>query len=224
MEAARKVHGTFVGISTCVTTLPRAWTGRRGLLRKGSFLWRKISAVTNLWPGRSAEMCRGFLLYKFWRILPGIFLEDFSGHFSHKNEEKKSGNKIREKDRRPKNRNPRKIRSAENRPQKTCVSKWAPREFRSWRVQGNPPTLCQPFANLSPTLLPTPRQPFANPFCQPLSNPLFPWTPKHPFRDTGWRFLGRISEISNISKFSRISRQWPDSPLFSTVWGFSRYL
>ena len=23
----------------------------------------------------------GFLLYKFWRILPGIFLEEFSGHF-----------------------------------------------------------------------------------------------------------------------------------------------
>ena len=33
------------------------------------------------WPGPSAEMCRGFLLYKFWRIFPGIFLEDFSGHF-----------------------------------------------------------------------------------------------------------------------------------------------
>ena len=33
------------------------------------------------WPGPSAEMCRGFLLYKFWRILPGIFLGDFSGHF-----------------------------------------------------------------------------------------------------------------------------------------------
>ena len=34
---------------------------------------------TNYWPGPSAETCRGFLLYKFWRILPGIFLEDFSG-------------------------------------------------------------------------------------------------------------------------------------------------
>ena len=30
-------------------------------------------------PSPSAEMCRGFLFYKFWRILPGIFLEDFSG-------------------------------------------------------------------------------------------------------------------------------------------------
>ena len=24
------------------------------------------------------------MLYKFWRIFPGVFLEDFSGHFSHK--------------------------------------------------------------------------------------------------------------------------------------------
>ena len=55
----------------------------------------------------------------------------------------------------------------------TRVSKRAPREFRNWRVQGNPLTLRQPFANPSPT----PRQPFANLFCQPLSNPLFPWTP-----------------------------------------------
>ena len=31
-------------------------------------------------------------------------------------------------------------------------SKRAPREFRNWRVQGNPLTLRQPFANLSPAL------------------------------------------------------------------------
>ena len=55
-------------------------------------------------------------MYKFWRIFPGIFLEDFSGTFSHKNEEKKSGEKIREKIRRLKNKNLRKIRSAESRP------------------------------------------------------------------------------------------------------------
>ena len=48
--------------------------------------------------------CRGFS----WRI--------FLGTFSHKNEEKKSGDKICEKIRRPKNKNPRKIRSAENQP------------------------------------------------------------------------------------------------------------
>ena len=40
-----------------------------------------ISGGSLCWPGPSAEMCRGLLLYKFWRILPGIFLEDFSGHF-----------------------------------------------------------------------------------------------------------------------------------------------
>ena len=58
--------------------------------------------ISNFGAGPSAEMCRGFLLYKFWRILPGIFVEDFSRHFPHKNEEKKSGEKIREKIRRPK--------------------------------------------------------------------------------------------------------------------------
>ena len=42
-------------------------------------------------------MCRGFLWCKFWRILPGILLEDCSLKFSNKNEEKKSGDKIREK-------------------------------------------------------------------------------------------------------------------------------
>ena len=64
-------------------------------------------------PGPSAEVC--------WRIFvvsifPGIFLEDFSGHFSHKNEEKKTGEKIREKNPRLKNKDPRKIRSAESQP------------------------------------------------------------------------------------------------------------
>ena len=48
--------------------------------------------------------CRGFS----WRI--------FLGTFSHKNEEKISGDKIREKIRRLKNKNPRKIRPAKNRP------------------------------------------------------------------------------------------------------------
>ena len=63
--------------------------------------------------GPSAEMCRGFLLNKFWRILPGIFLEDFSGHFCHKNEEKKSGNEIREKIRQLRVKNLRKVRSVQ---------------------------------------------------------------------------------------------------------------
>ena len=53
-------------------------------------------------------LCRnvsGILLYKFWRLLPGIFLEDFLGTFSHKNEEKESGDKIRETIQRLKSRN-----------------------------------------------------------------------------------------------------------------------
>ena len=45
-------------------------------------------------------MCRGVLLYKFWRrTLSGIFLKDF---FSTKNEEKKSGDKIPQKSGGPK--------------------------------------------------------------------------------------------------------------------------
>ena len=56
----------------------------------------------------------------------------------------------------------------------------AHRELQSWRVKGNPPTLCQLFANPVPQPFadpsPTFRQPFANRFCQPLSKPLFPWT------------------------------------------------
>ena len=31
--------------------------------------------------GNLQKCVGGFLLYKFWRILPGIFPEDFSGHF-----------------------------------------------------------------------------------------------------------------------------------------------
>ena len=49
--------------------------------------------LINLGPA-PAEMCQGFLLYKLWRILPGIFLEDFSGHFfPHKKREKHSATK-----------------------------------------------------------------------------------------------------------------------------------
>ena len=59
----------------------------------------------------------GFLLCKIWRILPGILLEDFSGHFFPQ----KWGEKIRRQNPRkksggPKKKNPRKIRSAKIRP------------------------------------------------------------------------------------------------------------
>ena len=80
----------------------------------------------------------------------------------------------------------------------THVSKRAPRrEFRNWRVQGNPPSLS---ANPLPTL----RQPFANPlptfaanlFCEPLSNPLFPWTP-------GTRLETRVNGFCRLAPTSQ---------------------
>ena len=56
---------------------PFAWAlFRRFQVSSGNL--QQFQAFLGLVP---AEMCRGFLLYRFWRILPGIFLEDFSGHF-----------------------------------------------------------------------------------------------------------------------------------------------
>ena len=55
------------------------------------------------------------MLYQVCRVFSGIFLEDFSRHFFPQKREK-SGEKVREKIRRLKNENPRKIRSAESQP------------------------------------------------------------------------------------------------------------
>ena len=69
------------------------------------------------WAGPSAEMCVGDLCcINFGGFCRGFSWRIFLGTFSHKNEEKKSGEKIREKIRWLKNKNPRKIRSAKNRP------------------------------------------------------------------------------------------------------------
>ena len=57
-----------------------------------------------------------FCCTKFGGFSRGFSWRIFLGTFSHKNEEKKSGEKIREKIRRLKIKNPRKIRSAESRP------------------------------------------------------------------------------------------------------------
>ena len=54
-------------------------------------------------PANLQKCVGGFLSYKFWRIFPGIFLEDFSGHFFPQ----KRGEKIRR-------RNPRKNPAAQN--------------------------------------------------------------------------------------------------------------
>ena len=40
-----------------------------------------VSAGSTFALGNLQKCVGGFLLYKFWRIFPGIFLEDFSGHF-----------------------------------------------------------------------------------------------------------------------------------------------
>ena len=58
------------------------------------------------WPSRSAEMCRGFFGgCKLWRILSGIFMEDFLGTFSPQKRGQIIGRENAQKIRQPKNRN-----------------------------------------------------------------------------------------------------------------------
>ena len=80
-EVAEKLPGKFGELPGKSVDFPEA---RRGGLtpsqRLAKFDYRinssRIFALGNL-----QKCVGGFLLYKFWRILPGIFLEDFSGHF-----------------------------------------------------------------------------------------------------------------------------------------------
>ena len=46
----------------------------------------RYGSGSKCWRSPFAEMCRGFLYYRFCGNLPGIFLEDFSGHFPLKRE------------------------------------------------------------------------------------------------------------------------------------------
>ena len=65
----------------------------------------RFFGTQNLALGNLQKCVGGFLLYKFWRILPGIFLEDFSGHFfplkmrrknpARKSAKKSGGSKIK---------------------------------------------------------------------------------------------------------------------------------
>ena len=66
----------------------------------------------NLGPAPLQKCVGDFCCIKFGGFCRGFSWRIFLGTFSHKNEEKKSGEKIREKIRRPKNENPRKISSA----------------------------------------------------------------------------------------------------------------
>ena len=55
----------------------------------------------NSWPGPSAEMCRGFCCVNFGGFCWGFSWRIFPGTFSHKNEVKKTGDKIRENKKNP---------------------------------------------------------------------------------------------------------------------------
>ena len=57
-------------------------------------LWVLWKSQVNFWSGPSAEMCWGFS-FSMLEDLPGIFLEDFSGHliFPHKKPAAKSAKK-----------------------------------------------------------------------------------------------------------------------------------
>ena len=59
------------------------------------------------WPSSSAEMCRGFCCANFEGFCRGFSSRIYLCTFPHKNEENKSGDKIRKQIRRPKNKNPR---------------------------------------------------------------------------------------------------------------------
>ena len=74
------------------------------------------NSQTNIGPAPLQKCVGDFCCINFGGFSRGFSWRIFLGTFSHKNEEKKSGEKIREKIRRLKNKNPQKIRSAMNRP------------------------------------------------------------------------------------------------------------
>ena len=60
-------------------------------------MWLRETKMSNVAPA-NRQNCVGGFLYKFWRIFPGHFPGGlFWALFSHKDEEKKSGDKIRDK-------------------------------------------------------------------------------------------------------------------------------
>ena len=58
---------------------PQDQTWNEGTFAKTALL--RKPALLVLAPANLQKCVGGFLLYKFWRIFAGIFLEDFSGHF-----------------------------------------------------------------------------------------------------------------------------------------------
>ena len=87
-------------------------------------------ATLNSWPGPSAENCRGFLLYKIWRILSGIFLEDFSGHLFPTEMRRENPATKSAKNFGGSKKDPWRIRSAKNRPS-TFWRNFSGKQFRN---------------------------------------------------------------------------------------------
>ena len=98
-----------------------------GCLGKGFFVFhtgnhennemkfRKQHPFSILGPAPLQKCVGDFCRVNFGGFCRGFSGTIFLGTFSHKNEEKTSGDKIRKEIRRPKHKNPRKIRSAKNR-------------------------------------------------------------------------------------------------------------
>ena len=81
-----------------LTTNREKWGNKTGLCF-ARFLFLTFESVA---PANLQKCVGGFLLYKFWRIFPGIFLEDFSGTFSHKMRRKNPARKSAKKSGGPK--------------------------------------------------------------------------------------------------------------------------
>ena len=122
-----RVQWGYVQTNTSLSEVfwcPRGYPAQNflfGLLLR-SWIWGlpKASHLPHFPHFSPRPICRSvsedFCCINFGGFSRGFSWRIFLGTFSHKNEEKKSGEKIREKIRRPKNKNPRKIRSAKTRP------------------------------------------------------------------------------------------------------------
>ena len=153
--------------------------------------------LVTCWPGPSAEMCRGICVV--------YILEDFAGDFSggffwelffHKNEDKKSGDRIRKEIQWPQ-KNPRRIRSAKNRPWGMSFLQSQAATIRTLQSHSGLTTLKQvcplllPFQNLSDLSMSPPASEF---FPDGSSTPEWVWARMAPI----WEHIGKFKRgVSN---------------------------
>ena len=87
VKSSQNGHFSKMELSVCETTLDQngpCWSilaFKEVHLRSMLEIPKTHRVCENFWPGPSAEMCQGVSSFKIWRIFPGIFLEDLSGHF-----------------------------------------------------------------------------------------------------------------------------------------------